>query len=324
MPRGRPPARTNIVQENELLSLNQIRQERWRLITLGGEPQLEWLARHGLIRNSFDCPNCFIPCGLCSDDSIDGKQWKCRRCNLRRSVRIDSFFSRSHLALNQLVPLLYCWSYDFPQAQTMQECGIPDNGHTLPEWYDKCRDVCENYLEDHPCEIGGMDSNTGEPVVVEIDESKFFRRKYNRGNHVSGHWVFGGIERGSHRCFMVEVADRRRVTLEEAIRRWILPGTHIVSDGWAAYAHIDEIGHGIYTHSVIIHNENFVDPNDPDVHTQNVECMWMRAKRKLRRQHGTSDALFASYLSEFVWRCHFHEWDKFAAFIHCLRLYFCL
>jgi len=49
---------------------------------------------------------------------------------------------------------------------------------------------------------------------------------------------------------------------------------------------------GIYTHDVIVHQQNFVDPGDEDVHTQNVENMWMRAKRKLRRQFGTSRECF--------------------------------
>jgi len=36
----------------------------------------------------------------------------------------------------------------------------------------------------------------GPGKIVEIDESKFGRRKYHRGHHVDGQWVFGGIERG--------------------------------------------------------------------------------------------------------------------------------
>ena len=51
----------------------------------------------------------------------------------------------------------------------------------------------------------------GTSVVVEIDETKFFHRKYHRGQWRPGHWVFGGIERGSGKCFLVEVPDRRAV-----------------------------------------------------------------------------------------------------------------
>jgi len=40
-----------------------------------------------------------------------------------------------------------------------------------------------------------------------------------------------------------------------------------MSDGWAAYANID----ACYLHSLIVHQQNFVDPNDPRVHTEYVE-----------------------------------------------------
>ena len=117
----------------------------------------------------------------------------------------------------------------------------------------------------------------------------------------------------TRRCFLVEVPDGTAATLEPIIRRWILPGTHIISDGWAA-----NIANGIYTHSVIVHERNFVDPIEPGVHTQLIENTWMRAKQKLRRQHGTSVELFASYTAEFMWRCRVGD-NKFAELILAIR-----
>src|SRR3954465_8321067 len=99
---------------------------------------------------------------------------------------------------------------------------------------------CQKYINRHSAEIGGMDEG-GEAIVVEIDESKYFHRKYHRGQWRDGHWVFGGIERGTGNCFLVEVPDRSAATLEPLIERYILPGTHVISDGWAAYANIDRI-----------------------------------------------------------------------------------
>ena len=115
-------------------------------------------------------------------------------------------------------------------------------------------------------------------------------------------WVFGRIEKGTGKCFLVEVENRNAATLEGIIQQYILPGTHIVSDGWGGYRNIEAIRGGIYTHSVIIHEDNFVHPNNPEMHTQNVENMWMWAKRKLKRQFGTSSEVFPSYLHEFVYR----------------------
>ena len=75
-----------------------------------------------------------------------------------------------------------------------------------------------------------------------------------------------------------------------------------MSDGWVLYANIDQIDNGIYTHEVVIHEHTFVDFEDPMISTQTVEGMWMRAKRKIRQQLGTSEALFPNYIHEFVFR----------------------
>ena len=61
----------------------------------------------------------------------------------------------------------------------------------------------------------------------------------------------------------------------------------------------------------IIHEQNFVDPNDDDIHTQNVENMWMRVKRKFKRQFGTSRELYPTYLAEFMWRNRFRNENHF-------------
>ena len=193
---------------------------------------------------------------------------------------------------------MYCWAVDQPQTLISREAEVPE-GHTLVDWCNFFRDEAAKYVGDRLNEIGGMDDNN-QPLVVEIDETKYFHRKYHQGTWREGHWVFGGIERGSGKCFLVEVRNRRARTSEREIRRHILPGTHIVSDGWAGYNNITQIAGGIYTHDVVIHQQNFVDPNDPDIHTQNVENMWMRAKQKLRRQFGMSRALFPTYLKEFM------------------------
>ena len=56
-------------------------------------------------------------------------------------------------------------------------------------------------------QIGGIGQ------VVEIDESKFGKRKYNKGHSVEGQWVFGGIERSSEKIFLVPVEKRDRFPL---------------------------------------------------------------------------------------------------------------
>lgn len=48
----------------------------------------------------------------------------------------------------------------------------------------------------------------GEGREIEIDESKFGKRKFYKGKKVEGAWVFGAYERGTHRVLM-EIVEKR-------------------------------------------------------------------------------------------------------------------
>jgi len=72
----------------------------------------------------------------------------------------------------------------------------------------------------------------GPNKIVEIDESKFGRRKYHRGHRVEGQWIFGGVERETGNVFLIPVEKRDKETLLQAIKDWILPGTTIISNCW--------------------------------------------------------------------------------------------
>lgn len=65
----------------------------------------------------------------------------------------------------------------------------------------------------------------GPGKTVKIDESKFGKRKFNKGKRVDGQWVFGGIERESGEVFMVPVDRRDKATLLLIIEEWILKGS---------------------------------------------------------------------------------------------------
>ena len=112
---------------------------------------------------------------------------------------------------------------------------------TVVNWSSFCREVCVDWVFRNRRQIGGPGT------IVKIDESKFGRRKYNRGGIVEGQWVFGGIQRGNaSNFFAVPVENRNAETPIQLIRDWILPGTTIISECWKAYDTIRG-GRGIST-----------------------------------------------------------------------------
>jgi ISXO2-like transposase domain len=91
-------------------------------------------------------------------------------------------------------------------------------------WRSFFREVCMDMLLNEAGMIGGVGK------IVEIDESKFGKRKYNRGRRVEGRWVLGGVERGSKKCFLRVVEQRDKDTLVGIIKASVLPGTTIITD----------------------------------------------------------------------------------------------
>ena len=174
---------------------------------------------------------------------------------------------------------------------------------TVVDWYNIIRDICAQYFIDHPAIIGGPG------VEVEIDESKFGKRKYNRGRQVEGHWVFGGTERITGECFLVEVEHRDAATLIPLIQHHIRPGSIIYSNEWKSYTSITATTGML--HETVNHSLPFVDPTT-GAHTQGVEAMWSSCKRLMREERTMHSKLFDTYLPEFMWRRRFNGPETFS------------
>ncbi|CAH1104427.1 unnamed protein product [Psylliodes chrysocephalus] len=115
---------------------------------------------------------------FCKKSKVEnGYSWTCKICAVILSIRKNSFFEGSKLSLQQIIIIIiYCWSKYLPQKNIAEEANIPEKYHTMTGAI-----------------FGGLNKD-GTAKIVEIDESKYFHRKYHRGQWREGHWVFGGIE----------------------------------------------------------------------------------------------------------------------------------
>ncbi|KAG0796752.1 hypothetical protein G6F16_002721 [Rhizopus arrhizus] len=164
-------------------------------------------------------------------------------------------------------------------------------------------------LRHNPIMLGG-------PGVdhVQIDESKFGKRKYHRGHRVEGVWVLGMVEAialGTNRVvtisqangvtetrlvpqfkagrrFLCTVPNRNARTLIPIIRKYVVPGTTIRTDGWRAYS-------GLHPRERYNARTGALQVAMMD------KGLWADVKREMQARHRTK--LECPYrLMEYLWR----------------------
>lgn len=269
------------------------------------------LRTHGLLADRFLCPICMSPMLDLTVDKTDGLIFACnkRSCRQRKSIRVNSFFEQSKMSLYNCLLFIHLFSKNYPQKLIIDD--FPFSNKTAVDWSKFCRELCVCHFESNMAVIGGEGS------TVEIDETMAVKRKYDRGRVLRAGWLFGGIERrtdGQFKCFIRMVYDRSEAHLTHLLRQHVAPGTHIITDGWAAYRNLRSMN---YTHDVVIHEENFVSPDDREVHTQTIEATWSSLKRFIR-SHGTNKGPhYLEYICEYIFRREFP--DAFVALLDLIR-----
>jgi len=169
-----------------------------------------------------------------------------------------------------------------------------------------CRDTMLVFMSGCSEKLGGLNK------IVEVDESKFGRRKYHRGHPVECQWVFGGVERESGRTFLVPVPDRNADTLVAIISNWIEPGTTVISDCLGAYRNLESQG---FTHRTVNHSIHFVDP-DTGVHTNTIESTWRDVKVFLGKYNRGEDYEYHLAQYMFMARCKAQGVSPVLQFLH--------
>lgn len=190
----------------------------------------EYLLVKGVLYNTLPCPGC----GREMTRNI--KRWKFRcpakSCHQELSMYKHTFFESSRLRADKILYLSHIWlnggTVKLAQGLTKS------SKQTVVEFFRHFRGLVSSSLDECADVVGGPD------MVVEVDETKLGKRKYNRGHRVEGVWVVAGVERTLDRkVFLISVKDRSANTLIDIIKDHVAPGSIVHTDLWKGYSRLN-------------------------------------------------------------------------------------
>lgn len=301
--------------------------------TFGTREQcIQWAEEHDFLPKTKLCPKHNSPCTLRLDNSAYGI-FRCRKphggSKSEWSRAEGTWFEGVRVPLPTLFQLMYSFTARETVEKTMIECvdkTVPLeertvlSSKTVCEWFSFCREVVVSQQVGKEAESGKIG---GQGETVQIDESKFGKRKYNKGRRVEGHWVIGMIQDGSEDLRLEVCPDNVRSTdaLLPLIQKHVEVGSTVCTDYWRAYDCLSLHG---YIHQKVNHSDSdrpWVNPQG--YHTQRIESTWRVVKQFFGGKHITKE-MFADYLVMYQWfrRCVKNEQDPFQELLEAVREFF--
>lgn len=255
------------------------------------EDTIKYLIEIGVLKEHRKCP--VNKCRKVMVIVFDRTSFRCpsKSCRKELSIFKNSFFSSSNLEVRKILEIAYLYLFHMPIKFIITSTGV--YSESICAWTSFIRQACADAIDYEHVRIGGMG------VIVEIDETKLGKRKYHRGHRVDGVWVLVGVERtADKKIFCVELPDRSAETLKTLFEIYVIPGSIVYTDGWAAYRTVClELG---FEHHVVNHSENFKDP-EHGTHTNTVEGCNNALKILIKPQNRVKKNI-NDHLYYFIWR----------------------
>ncbi len=121
----------------------------------------------------------------------------------------NTWFDNIHMSIEKTLLLTYAFSTEMSYKMAIRESSMEDQSTsdaTIASRYSLCREICIIALERRNESEGKIG---GEGRVVEIDECKIGRRKFNKGRIIDGNWILGMIDLdGGYRLEICQTAGR--------------------------------------------------------------------------------------------------------------------
>mmetsp|Transcript_31546 Transcript_31546/g.31274 ORF Transcript_31546/g.31274 Transcript_31546/m.31274 type:complete len:405 (+) Transcript_31546:80-1294(+) len=251
---------------------------------------ISFLLQTGAIDSEKKC-ECGNDMVLAHDDMRNEYIFICD-CSKQKSLIQGSIWQGTRLSQDKILLYIFLWAMNLGDKEITQLIDINKiDAMCIDAKIRKI--VSEHFIRTLPKFKG----------IVEIDESCFRNSSkiLSFGQSAPEKWVFGLYERESKRVYMEVVSKRTTAYLLPIIQSHCEMGTTIISDQWAAYNKLPELG---FPHFTVDHSRFFVNPHSREIHTQHIEISWCWAKYDIKRKYRKMSCL-QEYLNVFCWKRQF-------------------
>ena len=200
------------------------------------------------------------------------------KCKAKKNIREYSFLKfHKTIPASVIIDIFYYFiivknNSKQIEASLLKKYNHKLNYHTILSILHNIRQVLANYMKHkyRTTQIGG-DPDTNK--IVSIDESMILHDENN--NQV---WLVGAIETKSKKLRLDIINERNEENLKTFIINHIVPGTHIVTDGWPSYDFLDGYD-SVWTHEIHLHAQG--DWGYGEHSTSKIEVTWSRIKNQI-------------------------------------------
>ncbi|KAK3867461.1 hypothetical protein Pcinc_027095 [Petrolisthes cinctipes] len=234
----------------------------------------EFLAIHGVLKNTYPCRNCGIEIPLDSascqfichgvleeyDYYVKKEGVSCK--GTKRSARKGTWLMKGSLGVQKACQLVCFWLVlPYPRhAFIMNELQV--NFAILSQWSKLCREMCQEWLLRKSVRLGGAGHN------VELNQINLMSPYAGK----TAEWVIGGYERETGNCFIEYVSSKDPKTIKSIVREWVLPATTLIVSRTQLpyYVGLEDEGYNFISVNCV---RSFVDRDTGD-HMQTLRRLW--------------------------------------------------
>ena len=216
----------------------------------------------------------------------------------------NRYLKKSHISEAKFRAILHCFCLDLTATNTALLTDISRN--SINRIYASLRCLIATLSINSPASSGEF----------ELDESYFGAKRVRgkRGRGAAGKTPVFGLLKRDGKVLVEIVQNCSKAQLMPIIKRHILEGSTIHTDGWKAYDGL--ILNGYDHHRVYHSHDEFARGK---CHVNGIESFWSFAKRRMAKFNGLTDEKFILHLKECEFRFNIDKENMYKTLLSIIR-----